>query len=149
MTRRLREVFEGIMDDSSSDMLAQTFGKFLHESYKKDQLVREVALEMQSLTTSTYHVCRDGMQLQKQRTKRDNSRELLEKEILGAFKSSTKYSLIFKEVEGVFQEFFEEFMKQHHIGIGFTGKPNFKIDFASVKFTSKSESFLLVKTSWI
>ena len=52
------------------------------------------ALEMQSLTTSTYHVCRDGMQLQKQRTKRDNSRELLEKEILGAFKSSTKYSLI-------------------------------------------------------
>ena len=141
MTRRLREIFEDIMDESSSDLMSQAFGKFLHEIYKKDQLVREVATEMQSLTTAAYHVCRDGMHLQRQHLKRENSRLILEQEILRSFKTTTKYSQIFTEVESVFQEYFSEFMKCHHVGLSFTGKPVFKVDFSNVKFTSRSKFF--------
>ena len=144
MTRRLREVFEDIMDESSSDLMSQAFGKFLHEVYKKDQLVREVALDMQSLTTAAYHVCRDGMHLQRQHLKRENSRMILEREILHSFKASTKYSQIFNEIESVFQEFFNEFMRCHHVGLSFTGKPVFKIDFSSVKFSSKSKYLIRI-----
>ena len=140
MTRRLREIFEDLMDESSSDLMSQAFGKFLHEIYKKDQLVREVAGEVQSLSTAVYHLCRDGLHLQKQSLKRQNSRLILEKEILGSFKSSTKYALIFSEVESVFQEFFDEFMRRHHVGVTFSGRPTFKIDFSNVKFTSRGKS---------
>ena len=139
MTRRLREIFEDLMDESSSDLMSQAFGKLLHEVYKKDQLVREVAGEVQSLSTAAYHLCRDGLHLQKQSQKRQNSRSILEKEILDSFKASTKYAQIFGEVESVFQEFFEEFMRRHHVGIGYTGRPNFKIDFSNVRFNSKSK----------
>ena len=141
MTRKMREIFEDVMDSTSSDLMSQVFGKYLHECYKRDQLVREVALEMQSLSTAAYHVCRDGMQLQRQRTKHDNSRRILEEEVLGAFKSSTKYALIFKEVEAVFQEFCNAFMDRHHIGVTYTGKPVFKVDFSSIKFITKSKYF--------
>ena len=137
MTRKIREVFDDIMDSTASDLMSQVFGKFLHETYKREQLVREVATEMQALSTATYHLARDGMHLQRQRLKHENSRRILEDEILGAFKTSTKYSTIFKEVESVFQEFFDVFMKKHHIGIGYSGKPSFKISYSDVKFSTK------------
>lgn len=140
LIRKLRESFDGIMDDTTSELMSQVFGKHLHEWYKRDQLVREVATEVQSLTTGIYHLCRDGMQMQKHRTRHENSRRILEEEFLRTFKSSTKYAKIFTEIEDLLQEFFTEFMAHHHIGLSFTGSPTFKVNFSSVKFTSKGKS---------
>ena len=65
------------MDGTSSEIMSQVFGKYLHESHKRDQLVREVALELQAMSTAAYHACRDGMQLQKQRSRLENSQKIL------------------------------------------------------------------------
>ena len=139
LIRRLRENFEGIMDETTSELMSQVFGKHLHECHKRDQLVREVALELQTLSTGMYHVCRDGMQLQKHLTRHSNSRKILEDGFLQAFKSSTKYAKIFSEIEDLLQEFFSEFMGHHHVGLGYTGAPVLKVNFDTVKFTNKGK----------
>ena len=115
------------MDGPSALMMSQIFGKMLHECNKKHQLVREVALDVQALATAQYHLSRDGLQLTKHQQRVQNSQRILQDQLLKSFKSNTKYSTILSQTENVMQEYFDEFMRRHHIGVEVTGKPVFKM----------------------
>ena len=125
------------MDSTSSEALSQVFSKLLFEFYKQQKIVKEVSSELQSLTTALYHTNKDCMNLVRHSARQRSSRDILEDQMLKAFKSTTKYTRLFIQLEDVIKQFYGQFMKEKYPGLQATGKPCLRLDFSDVKFTGK------------
>ena len=135
--RKVKEVYEPLMDSTSSEVLSQINGKLLQEFYKYKKIVQEVTHEIQSLSTCLYHCNKDNMHLVRHQARIQQSRKQLEDEMLASFKASTKYTRLLNQLEDISQQFFTMFMKNRHPGLSASGLPKLKLDFSEVKFHMK------------
>ena len=127
------------MDDTTAEILAQVTSKLLHEEVKYHRIIKEVSVELQSLTTALYHVNRDAMNLTRHSARLHQSRKLIEDEMLTAFRASTKYTRLFNQLEDIMQQFYVAFMDNRHQGLSSNGLPKLKIDFSDVRFKTKGK----------
>lgn len=135
--RRVKEIYEPLMDSTSSEVLSQITGKLLQEFYKYRKLVQEVTHEIQSLSTCLYHCNKDNMHLVRHQARLLQSRKQLEAEMHASFKASTKYTRLMSQLEDIVQQFFTMFMKNRHPGLSASGLPKLKMDFSDVRFNLK------------
>ena len=137
--RRVKEIYDSLMDSTSSEVLSQITSKLLHETSKHQKITKEVCLEIQALTTSLYHCNKDAMNLSRHHARLQSSRKILEEEMLSSFKASTKYTRLYTQLEDIMQQYFQLFMKDKHSGLSASGLPKLKMDFSDVKFTVKGK----------